>query len=147
MEDLMIALQQRIKDALPELSYIDEDYGQLQTNEDTYPVTFPCVLIGNVSVDWNDVGVGVQKGLATINVRLCMDCYDDTYYGSGTEDKMKGRLEKNRTLYKSLQGFHCSKYMSALNRLKSTDYSLPGGIKVYETIYAFKVHDNSAAIR
>lgn len=30
---------------MPELSLVDEDYGQLNTAEDIYPVTFPAVLI------------------------------------------------------------------------------------------------------
>ena len=140
MEDLIIALMNRIKDHLPELSYIDEDYGQLQSNEDTYPVTFPCVLLGNISTDWTDFGIGVQRGGATINIKLCIDCYDDTHYGSGQEDKIKERAEKNKTLYKSLQGFRYNKLISPLNRLKSTDYTLVGGIKVYETIFKFNMY-------
>ena len=45
MEQLFYSIQQHIAANMPVLSTIDEDYGQLQTDEDTYPVTFPCVLI------------------------------------------------------------------------------------------------------
>ena len=49
MEEIFIAIMERIAEKMPELSYIDEDYGQLEmgAEEDQYPVTFPCVLIGN----------------------------------------------------------------------------------------------------
>ena len=63
MEEIFIAIMERIAEKIPELSYIDEDYGQLEAGaeEDHYPVTFPCVLIGNAESDWNDLGYGVQK--------------------------------------------------------------------------------------
>ena len=48
MEELYIAILKRIENEMPEIAYIDEDYGQLEgmnsENEDFYPVTFPCGL-------------------------------------------------------------------------------------------------------
>lgn len=43
MEEIFIAIMERIAEKMPELSYIDEDYGQLEAGaeEDHYPVTFP----------------------------------------------------------------------------------------------------------
>lgn len=40
MEELFIKILQLITEEMPELSLVDEDYGQLETEEDTYPVTF-----------------------------------------------------------------------------------------------------------
>ncbi len=53
MEEIFIAIMERIAGMMPELSCIDEDYGQLEAGaeEDHYPVTFPCVLIGNTESD------------------------------------------------------------------------------------------------
>ncbi len=49
MESLLYQLINHIKDGMPSLSLVDEDYGQLEAIDkedmDTYPVTFPCVLI------------------------------------------------------------------------------------------------------
>ena len=96
MEEIFIAIMERIAGKMPELSYIDEDYGQLEAGaeEDSYPVTFPCVLIGNTESDWNDLGYGVQKSESLITIRLAIDCYDDTHYTSGTYDKVKERQQK-----------------------------------------------------
>jgi hypothetical protein len=33
--------------------------------------------------------------------------------------------------------------LTAISRIKSVDYTLRGGIKVYETTFAFQLHDNS----
>ena len=89
MEEIFIAIMEHIAETMPELSYIDEDYGQLEPTEDqdNYPVTFPCVLIGNTESDWNDIGYGVQKSESLVTVRLAIDCYDDTHYTSGTYQK------------------------------------------------------------
>ena len=150
MENIFCAVMERITGWLPELSLVDEDYGQLQTDEDTYPVTFPCVLIGNTDIDWsNSGGIGgsggtSQKGEGIITVRLVIDCYDDTHYNSGTADKIKERQEFNKKLYNTLQGFCCVSQVSPLVRVKSRDFSIPGGIKVYETIFKFTVTDKSA---
>ena len=45
MEDLFNEIQTAIAENMPSVSLVDEDYGQLQTEEDHYPVTFPAVLI------------------------------------------------------------------------------------------------------
>ena len=48
---------------MPELSLIDEDYGQLEmgAEEDQYPVTFPCVLIGNTTPTGTTSDTGHRK--------------------------------------------------------------------------------------
>ena len=38
MEELFNLIQSAIAEDMPELALVDEDYGQLQTSEDTYPV-------------------------------------------------------------------------------------------------------------
>lgn len=146
MEEIFIAIMERIAAQMPELSLVDEDYGQLETQEDTYPVTFPCVLIGNTDSNWTDIGMGAQNSDTFITVRLAMDCYDDTHYSSDTYHKVKERQLMVRELYKALQGFECGEDVTPLVRVKSRDFSLPGAIKVYETTYQFTVHDESAML-
>lgn len=147
MEDIFLSIQKTVAESLPELTTVDEDYGQLITEEETYPVVFPCVLIGNIEADWQHVGLGVEKGVCNITIKLAIDCYDDTHYTSGTADKIRERLELNKRLYQSLQGFRNTREMSGLIRTKSTDYSIPGGIKVYETVFQFTYHDASGSAR
>lgn len=89
-------------------------------------------------------GYGVQKSESFITTRLAVDCYDDTHYTSGTYDKVRERRLKAKELYKALQGFTCTEDCTPLVRTKSRDYTLPGNIKVYETVYAFTLHDESA---
>lgn len=145
MEEIFTNIMERIAGGMPELSLIDEDYGQLEMSaeEDRYPVTFPCVLIGNIDAEWRDQGLGNQKGAALITVRLAVDCYDDTSFESGTYDKIKDRRQMDLKLYKTLQRFKSARCATPLVRVKSRDYALPGYVKVFETTYAFTINDNS----
>ena len=49
MERLLLNLVRHIGKSMPEIKVVDEDYGQLEmidmTDRDTYPLTFPAVLI------------------------------------------------------------------------------------------------------
>ena len=146
MEEIFIAIMEQIAREMPELSLVDEDYGQLEmgADEDHYPVTFPCVLIGNTDSSWNDLGYGAQNSESTVTVRLAIDCYHDTSYASGTYGKARGRQQLANKLYKALQGLECSEDASPLVREKSRDYALPGYIKVFEMTFSFTLHDESA---
>lgn len=146
MEEVFIAIMEQIAQEMPELSLIDEDYGQLEmgADEDQYPVTFPCVLIGNTSSDWHDLGYGAQKSESVVTVRLAVDCYDDTHYASGTYDKVRERMQLAGKLYKSLQCLQCTDNASPLVREKSRSYAMPGGIKVFELVFSFTLHDVTA---
>lgn len=146
MEKLFNILQRVIAEGIPELRLTDEDYGQLETQEDHYPVTFPCVLLAVPEVAWTELAGGAQRGTATVITRLAVDCYHDTHHGSGTEEETARRQQMRTRLHRLLQGrkplFGCG----ALVRRKSRDYSLPGGIKVYETEYELAVADTPGTV-
>ena len=148
MDKLFSLFMQRISERMPQLSLVDEDYGQLEAGlqEETYPVTFPCVLIGNLEADWENLAGGAQRGTVFFSVRLAVDCYDDAQYGSGTESKVAERLQMANQVYAALQGFRPDGTMTALTRTKSRFCSLPAGIKVYEYTFSFRIHDDSARL-
>lgn len=145
MEQFLLLLLRHIAEQHQQLSLVAEDCGQLETQEDTYPVTFPCVLVGNTDITWSDICEqnSQQTGEGTITVRLAFDCYDDVHIGSGQEDSIADRQSMAAALHKTLQGLEFDECDSVwpLSRAKSTDYTLPGNIKVYETIYSFTIHD------
>ncbi len=152
METLFLSIQKRIAEGLPELSLVDEDYGQLNTEEDTYPVTFPCVLIQVEEINWSDLGGGKQKGMANIRVKLAIDCYHDTHYASGTAEKAADRMRLLKKVHETLNlfkggiltndtGIVLDKHFTPMKRLKSVFYSLPGGINVYDSTYTCQILD------
>ena len=155
METLFISVQQHIATTMPQLTMVDEDWGQLQTYEDTYPVTFPCALIDLQQVEWTDASKGKQMGSATLVVKLAIDCYDDTHHTSGTSHLIMERLLMAQQLHKALhlfkgrilqspQGNTIDNAFAPLTRTLSRFYSLPGGIKVYEMHYTTAITDCNA---
>lgn len=144
MELLLYHLIDHIKENMPSLSLVDEDYGQLEAIDkedvDTYPVTFPCVLIDIPETEWSNLSGKSQKGKAKVNVRLVIDCYDDTHYGSGTEEKTLERAEMVKELHKILQGYRPDED-GELIREKSRFYTWSHGIKVYEMLYSVAATD------
>lgn len=143
MDEVFINIMSRIGAAMPELSLIDEDYGQLEmaAEDDTYPVTYPCVLIGNAEAGWEDLTGDSQRGRATLTVRLAIDCYHDTHYTSGTYEHVREHYELLHKLYKQLRKFRPADGTTALTRTQSREITLPHGIKVYEMTFAFRISD------
>lgn len=144
MEALITNLIERIAVAMPELEVVDEDYGQLemldQENKDTYPLTYPAVLIEESSISWSNVSNLDQTGMATIRVRLIIDCYDDTHYRSGTTHYAAYRTKFRHKLHKVIQGSFEDEN-TPLIRQTSRFYTTSHGIKVYESTYTCTVSE------
>lgn len=141
MEQIILGIMHRIAEEMPELSLIDEDYGQLETEEDTYPVTFPCALISNMSIEWTTTKALCQRGKAEITTRLAIDCYDDTHLGSSQEHAIAERQRMAMKLDRALHGFQPQQNTGILLRTKTTQYAIRGGIKVYEITFTLSMHD------
>lgn len=146
METLFLNIQQQIAGNMPELSLVDEYYGQLETGENTYPVTFPCVFISIPEIVWTNTSRLEQSGEFEIQVRLALDCYDDTHYSSGTQEKITERVLLSKRLNALLHGhiFGDNGNFGSLSRILTRSYTLPGNIKVYEHTYKCSGKDRSA---
>ena len=140
MESVKLALMNRIKEEMPEV-YIDEDYGQLESQDDQYPVVFPCVLISTGDTEWTSMAnrLSIQRGHASVKLKLAINCYDDTHIGSTTEGKITEREQTVERLVKAIQGVKVLPRTTELDRKRSSDYTLGGGIKVYEETFEYHV--------
>lgn len=143
MEQLLLFLMQTIFQQFQlENLVIDEDCGQLDAiaqGLDQYPVTFPCVLLGDSEVVFRDVKEPAQRGTLTMTVRLAFDVYDDTRLGSGQEQSIAERMGANTRLTEILNGLQLPDSRDRLHRTLFRSYSMPHGVKVYETIYEANV--------
>lgn len=141
MEHILENLVNYIGEQMPDMKTVDEDYGQLEiideTTRESYPLTFPAVLIDAAETSWSNVLGLSQEGVCTVRVRLIIDCYDDTHYRSGTVEKIKERDAIRRRLHLLVQGHEIEG--STLIRTNSRFYTANHGIKVYESTYTVKV--------
>ena len=136
---MICKLVAHINEQMPELSMVDEDYGQLENleddNRDMYPITFPAVLIENTETEWSNLSGRSQKGDALFRVRLIIDCYDDTHAECGTQYAVEEREDMRSRLHTILQGFRPVDD-GVLIRKRSKFFTWYHGIKVYEMTYA-----------
>lgn len=147
METLFNDLQKHLADNFGErITLIDEDYGQLealQSGEDQYPVTFPCILIGLPQVDWRNLKPGIQQGTVSLTVRLAFDCYDDTHYSSTQEGHTTLRMGMSKELNTYIHGWKFEGSSSPMQRTTTMQTTYPGGIKVYSHTYTAKVEEST----
>lgn len=136
---MICKLVAHINEQMPELSMVDEDYGQLENleddNRDMYPITFPAVLVENTETEWSNLAGRSQKGDAMFRVRLIIDCYDDTHAECGTQYAVEEREDMRSRLHTILQGFRPIDD-GVLIRKRSKFFTWYHGIKVYEMTYA-----------
>lgn len=145
MHDVISILQNRMADL--GLSYVDEDFGQLEaidTETDTYPLTFPAVLINTQNTSWDGLGGKEQTGNATLSVKLIIDCYDDTHAYSTTTDRILERSSLNHELTKALHTAKICDGKAMLTRVSSNAYNSAHLLKVYETFYSAQIIESFA---
>ncbi|MDR1197389.1 MAG: hypothetical protein LBK94_00015 [Prevotellaceae bacterium] len=67
MKKLILSIQERLKTEVPELLYIDKDWGQL--NYEQPPVKFPCALIDISSAEYAQFSASkAQRAKVTIEI-------------------------------------------------------------------------------
>lgn len=140
LHDIITKLEENMDDL--GLSYIDEDFGQLEAidiEEDTYPMTFPAVLVNVQTTSWEGVGGANQTGSTNISVKLLVDCYDDTHARSTRTDRIMDRSALSHKLTAILHGAKLCDNTTMLTRISSNSYNGPHLIKVYETTYSSQI--------
>jgi hypothetical protein len=104
--NIYLSLLQYINDQLPEIVYIDMDYGQLETKERP-SVAFPCLLLDFQEFEYQELGALAQTTIGTLSLKLATDPYSST--SSITPDEYKEAalyiMDLEWKLYKVLQGF------------------------------------------
>jgi hypothetical protein len=134
MEEIFLALQEKIATEVIELTLVDMDWGQLETEEETYPVTFPCCLIDVPETEYKKTGISQQPGVTTVRVKVAVDMLHDTHNTSETAQSAISRLAVAKSVHEAINLF-TSEGFSKLIRARTRRYNLPGAIKVTEFEY------------
>jgi hypothetical protein len=145
--ELFKDIADRLKDQVPELSWIDMEWGQLEIPEESYPVQFDCALISFPDIPWEQLGLNVQEGLVQILIRIGVDMYSDTHTADGItapdRDLALVKLTLPDKVYKALNGFE-GDYFEKIVRLRSAEERREDGLKVFNEYFVTKMRDSSA---
>jgi hypothetical protein len=142
METFYLPIMNRLEEQVPELATIDMDWGQLDEPAESYPVTFPCVLIDVPDISYERTGCKAQPGLAQVRITVGIEVIEDTHSGSGTAADAVERLKIAEKAHKALKGWDADGFdpLERVNRNIRNMY----GIKVYTFTYESAVMDVGA---
>lgn len=68
IKEIILDIQERLGERVPELGYVDKDWGQL--SHEVPAVQFPCALIDVVNVNYTQQGKGYQLADAQITITV-----------------------------------------------------------------------------
>jgi hypothetical protein len=144
--NLFLLLQQHVVDTVPDITYVDQDLGQLNPDsEGSFPVTFPCLLIDFEDFIFKDLGENVQTAVGTILLKLGFSTYSSSAQ-SAPEETREAALayyDIEWALHKALQGWDAGDYYGHLDRTSVTTQTRTDSLRVRELRYTVAFEDYS----
>jgi len=105
--NMYLEIIERIKVKVPEIKYINQDFGQIDNYEERPPVSFPCLLIDFESFGFSDMGSNCQIAEGTVKLRLATAPFSNQ--SSITPDIVQAKAmayyELETKLYQALHGW------------------------------------------
>lgn len=132
--------------------WIDLEAGQLDYQEQNYPVTFPALFIDLSECEYRTLGNGLQEGILTISLRIAFDIYNDFHAASNDYVNAANHLTLINSIHAALHGFggnvlqdedenYIDIHFSRLQRTGLTSEKRTDGLKVFTMTYQTTVHD------
>jgi hypothetical protein len=159
MDILFESISDRLKTNIPELNWIDWEWGQLETPEEEYPIQFPCAFIDIQNIDWSNAMNNLLTGNVAITIRVAFDVYEDTHVAGGitTPDRSYAllRLKLINKIHSWLQGFggfilpdgngsFRDNHFNRLNAVRYGSEKRDDGLKVFTLQFACNMRNNYA---
>ncbi len=142
--NIFLALQQRIKEQLTTVAYIDQDLGQLKSGTRP-PVSWPCVLIDFEEFDFENLGENVQTAKGTIVLRLgfAPSSNSSQVTPSPYLEQALRYYDLEWSLHKAVQGWAPADDLGGLIRTSATTQQRADKYRVRELRYSIAFEDYS----
>ena len=142
---LFLDLQEQIKNEVPEITYIEQDLGQLGSDDPRKMMSFPGVLIDFPATGFSNLQGLNQLAAPTISITLVMDTYSQTYHLAPLEVRELGLnyLELEQKLFMAVQSWE-SDYCESLVRTNTNGHNRNDvGLRVRELTFTTQFEDMS----
>lgn len=142
---LFLALQECIKNEVAEVVYIEQDLGQLGTDDPRKYMSFPGVLIDFPNTPFSNLQGKNQLGQPVISITLVFDNYSQTWQEAPLDVRKTGLkyLEVEQKLFIAVQSWE-SDFCEALNRTAATGHNRNDvGLRVRELTFTTAFEDYS----
>jgi len=147
--NLFLAIQQRLESTVTDVTYIDQDMGQLKNNDKPFfrpPVSWPCVLIDFEDFQFQNMSENVQNTEGTVVLKLGFAPFSSS--GQATPDTYKEKAisyyDTEWNLNKALHGWSPGDDFGYLTRSSAITEKRYDNIRVREIRYRIAFEDYSA---
>lgn len=149
MKQLLIDIQNRLIERVPELKYVDEDWGQLDYYNVAQPVKYPLAVININMAAYTNEGAFVQQGLINIVVTVCDIKLSNT---SGAAPQLQKQaawkvFDIMDGVVKALHGWAGSPNYSKLSRIQINRRKNDEGLNLFDLIFTTNLQDTIAMPR
>jgi len=143
---IFLKIQEHIKNEVPEVKWVDQDFGQLEFYKDRPAVLLPCVLIDMEDTDYEDETAKIQTGETKLIIRLCCAAYSDA--ASPRQQLQKELalqyLNIEHRLNKALHTWCDNELFTPMMRKKAITEKRDDNLRVRAIKYVFNFNDNTA---
>lgn len=144
--ELYLQLSQHIKTQMPNIRWIDQDFGQLEEFDLRPEVSFPCVLIDFSDAEYEELSSLSQTGTVMISLRLGFAPFSSANQLSPTNVKVKALEYYNleQQLYEAIQGFETD-FTTPLIRKRAASEKRQDALRIRVLNFTTSYEDYSAA--
>ncbi len=145
MKEMLTEVQKRLVAKVPELKYVDEDWGQLDYYSTMPPVKWPCALIDLPQGSFSNTGSLVQLGLLQVKIRVAdMKLSNSSGAAPQTQkDKSFAFFDLLQKVHLALHGWSGGEAYSHLMRTAFAKGKRSDGVRLYEITYTCEWKDSS----
>jgi hypothetical protein len=141
---IYLGVQERLKEKVTALRFIDQDVGQLDFYNDRPPVAFPCVLIDINSGAFSNLGQGSQIYEGSLILRLAVPMWSS---GSNLTPLDARKLavqlyEIEQQIHEALHTWSTTEW-GIMTRLSATTERRDDPIRVRQLVYGLEFEDRS----
>ena len=141
-----LKLQSHIEKQVPEIRWIDQDLGQLETGDQRPAISFPCVLIDFTQAQYSNLSQLVQWLDFDISFRLGFAPYSSANSAAPDVSKEKALeyYDIEERLYVALAGFTAGDTIQPLVRVRAITERREDTYRVREIIFTTAAEDETA---
>ncbi len=141
-KEIISAVMLRLREAAPELRWIDIEEGQLYTQERP-AVAFPCCLVDMGYDDCETLANGRQNVTARVILRIAFAVQGSASLAAPEPARTQslGRLDTVQRIHEGLQLWRAGGLTKPFKRRSVRPEQRAGGLKVYTAVYEFKLVD------
>lgn len=146
MKELLNDILTRIKTEIPQIKYVDEDWGQLDYYSPHPPVQFPAAIIDCINATYTNEGKLIQLGDVQVRIRIADQKLTNSSVKApqAQRDNAFAIYDLLATIHAKLHGWPANKPYTRLIRQSLKRTVRNDGMRIHEIIYTTRLTDDGA---